>query len=136
MPPPGLPRPKLQHRSRSQRRSKLLWTRPRTRIRIPAGLRSTGSIAPNTAMRSAICWRSISSPARSLPVDDSGYGFDNIADVLSLSPALLERYMSAARLVSALAVGDMKMKPAEEQFTPLRDPPSNFRAARGNRTSE
>ncbi len=63
----------------------------------------------------------------SLPVDDSGYGFDNIADVLSLSPALLERYMSTARLVSALAVGDMKMKPAEEQYTPLRDPPSNFR---------
>src|SRR5690349_23158176 len=39
-----------------------------------------------------------------LPVDDSGYGFDNIADVLSVSPALLERYMSAARLVSRLAV--------------------------------
>ena len=28
-----------------------------------------------------------------LPVDDSGYGFDNIADVLSVSPVLLVRYM-------------------------------------------
>lgn len=63
----------------------------------------------------------------SLPVDDSGYGFDNIADVLSLSPALLERYLSAARMVSSLAVGDLKIKPAEEQYLPLRDPPSNFR---------
>ncbi len=31
-----------------------------------------------------------------LPADDSGYGFDNIASVLTLSPSLLERYMIAA----------------------------------------
>ena len=36
-------------------------------------------------------------PGSALPVDDSGYGFDNIGDVLSMSPALLEQYMSAAR---------------------------------------
>jgi hypothetical protein len=70
-------------------------------------------------------------PGSLLPVDDSGYGFDNIADVLSMSPALLERYMSAARKVSRLAVGDPKMKAEEEQFAPLRDPPSAFR--RGTR---
>jgi mono/diheme cytochrome c family protein len=70
-------------------------------------------------------------PGSMLPVDDSGYGFDNIADVLSMSPALLERYMSVARMVSRLAVGDLKMKPSEEQFLPLRDPPSSFR--RGTR---
>src|SRR5262245_24632615 len=35
-------------------------------------------------------------PGEWLPVDDSGYGFDNIAAVLSTSPALLDRYMSAA----------------------------------------
>jgi hypothetical protein len=52
-----------------------------------------------------------------LPVDDSGYGFDNIGDVLSVSPALLERYMSAARRVSRLAVGDPGMKPGEEEFS-------------------
>ena len=57
-------------------------------------------------------------PGEMLPVDDSGYGFDNIADVLSVSPALLERYMSAARLVSRLAVGDAGIKPAEEDFVP------------------
>ncbi len=32
-----------------------------------------------------------------LPADDSGYGFDTIADVLSVSPMLTERYLSAAR---------------------------------------
>ena len=41
-----------------------------------------------------------------LPTDDSGYGFDNIGDVLSVSPLLLDRYLSAARQVARLAVGD------------------------------
>ncbi|MCU0795511.1 MAG: DUF1592 domain-containing protein [Akkermansiaceae bacterium] len=33
-----------------------------------------------------------------LPPDDSGYGFDNIGDVLSMSPAHLERFLEAARI--------------------------------------
>ncbi len=41
-----------------------------------------------------------------LPADDIGYGFDNIADVLQVSPLLLERYLAAASKISALAVGD------------------------------
>jgi hypothetical protein len=40
-----------------------------------------------------------------LPADDSSYGFDNIAGVLKMSPALMERYLSAARVVSRSAVG-------------------------------
>ena len=41
-----------------------------------------------------------------LPADDSdAHGFDNMAAVLSVSPALLERYLSAARKISRLAVG-------------------------------
>jgi PAS domain-containing protein len=43
-------------------------------------------------------------PADEFPVDDSGYGFDNIGDVLSLSPMLMEKYVSAARLVARAAV--------------------------------
>ena len=35
-------------------------------------------------------------PADDFPQDDAGYGFDNIADVLSLSPVLMEKYLSAA----------------------------------------
>src|SRR5262245_18380232 len=35
-----------------------------------------------------------------LPPDDSGYGFDNIADVLTVSPLLTERYLSVARKIS------------------------------------
>ena len=61
-------------------------------------------------------------PGEWLPVDDSGYGFDNIAAVLSTSPALLDRYMSAARKVSRLAVGDLALKPIEEIYDAKRDP--------------
>ena len=42
-----------------------------------------------------------------LPADDSSEGFDNIADALRVSPALVERYTSAAVKVSRLAVGNL-----------------------------
>jgi hypothetical protein len=45
-----------------------------------------------------------------LPTDDSGYGFDNIGDVLSVSPLLLDRYLSAARQIARLAVGDPTLR--------------------------
>jgi mono/diheme cytochrome c family protein len=46
-----------------------------------------------------------------LPADDSGFGFDNIADVLSVSPGLLERYLLAANKISRLVVGDPALVP-------------------------
>ena len=45
-----------------------------------------------------------------LPADDSGHGFDNIAEALTVSPRLLERYISAAEKVAKLAVGDPKIR--------------------------
>ena len=46
-----------------------------------------------------------------LPADDVGHGFDNLAGTLALSPALMERYLSAARRISRLAVGDPTIGP-------------------------
>ena len=46
-----------------------------------------------------------------LPADDSGYGFDNIGDVLTVSPGLLARYLSAAAKISRRAVGDPTLRP-------------------------
>jgi len=43
-----------------------------------------------------------------LPADDESNGFDNIAEVLRVSPSLLEAYLAASREVSSLAVGDPK----------------------------
>ncbi len=39
------------------------------------------------------------------PADDSGYGFDNNGDVLTVSPALMQKYLSAAEKIAARAVG-------------------------------
>lgn len=51
-------------------------------------------------------------PADDFPQDDSGYGFDNIGDVLSLPPVLMEKYMTAAERVARHAVfGPDKLKP-------------------------
>jgi cytochrome c5 len=55
-----------------------------------------------------------------LPADESDHGFDNIADVLSISPTLLERYLLAAQKISRLAVGDPGIAPAIETFTVSR----------------
>ena len=51
-----------------------------------------------------------------LPADDSNYGFDNIADALTVSPVLLERYLSASWKISGLAVGDPKITPTTQTF--------------------
>ena len=55
-------------------------------------------------------------PGEALPVDDSGNGFDNQADVLTMSPSLIDRYLSLARSVSLAAVGDLRMKPTDVEF--------------------
>ena len=53
-----------------------------------------------------------------LPADDSGYGFDNIGDVLTVSPLHIEKYISAARRASRLAVGTLTPKPIVERYAP------------------
>ena len=52
-----------------------------------------------------------------LPADTTGFGFDNNADVLSVSPGLLERYLGAARKISRLAIGDPSVKPGLQTYS-------------------
>jgi Protein of unknown function (DUF1592)/Protein of unknown function (DUF1588)/Protein of unknown function (DUF1587)/Protein of unknown function (DUF1585)/Protein of unknown function (DUF1595)/Planctomycete cytochrome C len=47
-----------------------------------------------------------------LPPDDESSGFDNIADVLTVSPSLMERYLSASWNISRLAVGNVNIAPS------------------------
>ena len=54
--------------------------------------------------------------AELLPADDIGYGFDNIGDVLSVSPLLMERYLSAAGRISRMAVGDTATPPQFQTY--------------------
>ena len=46
------------------------------------------------------------------PPDDSGFGFDNIGDALTVSPMLMEKYVAAAQAVIAQAVPTQPRKPA------------------------
>jgi hypothetical protein len=51
-----------------------------------------------------------------LPIDEVNHGFDNIADALSVTPVLFERYMAAARKISRLAVGERKAEAVFEKY--------------------
>ena len=42
---------------------------------------------------------------KDMPADDTGYGFDNIADVLTVSPTLMDRYITVAGKISRMATG-------------------------------
>src|SRR5262249_56778243 len=60
-----------------------------------------------------------------LPSDDSTHGFDNIAGALTLSPALMEAYLSAAGKISRLAMGDVSA-PTQAVFEAPADTAQNF----------
>jgi mono/diheme cytochrome c family protein len=64
-----------------------------------------------------------------LPVDDTGFGFDNIADVLSVSPTLMDRYIRVAGKVARTATGMASRRAATTEFPITRDPFSNQRAS-------
>jgi hypothetical protein len=51
-----------------------------------------------------------------LPADNPGVGFDNNADILSVTPGLMNRYMSAASKVSRLAIGDPGIRPTIQVY--------------------
>jgi len=54
---------------------------------------------------------------KEFPPDDAGYGFDNIGDVLTLPPMLLEKYLAAAKTVVTKAVPAVSGVPAEKVIT-------------------
>jgi hypothetical protein len=56
-----------------------------------------------------------------LPPDDSAYGFDNISDVLGVSPSLQEKYLSAAVKIAALAVGNPDLSAGSDTFRIKQD---------------
>jgi hypothetical protein len=51
-----------------------------------------------------------------LPPDNMSYGFDNISDVLTSNPTLMEAYIRAAGKISRLAVGDPQMSATVEPY--------------------
>jgi hypothetical protein len=60
-------------------------------------------------------------PANDFPLDDSGYGFDNIGDVLTISPVLMEKYLAAAeRIIRDAVLPEAPRRVIVERYEPER----------------
>jgi len=105
MPPLGAPRPE-----RTQLDGFAAWLE--TTIDAASAQANPGRTVPRRLNRAeyAASVRDLLSleidSAALLPADDANHGFDNMADALKMSPALLEAYLSASRKISRMAVGD------------------------------
>jgi mono/diheme cytochrome c family protein len=59
-------------------------------------------------------------PVAMLPPDTQAHGFDTNADALSMEPALLDRYLTAAAKIARTAVGDPTVPPSVERYTAVK----------------
>ena len=64
-------------------------------------------------------------PADDFPRDDVGYGFENIGDVLSVSPVLMERYLDAAERIAAQAIPVNPLKPPKRTLAAMYCEPAS-----------
>jgi hypothetical protein len=105
MPPKGRPRPAPEAMARVTR-----WIEARLTAEWPATRPDPGRVTARRLNRAEYnnTVRDLLGvdlrPADDFPTDDSGYGFDTIADVLSVSPVHLERYLAAAEKLAAAAI--------------------------------
>ena len=106
MPPAGAPRPERAALDRSPRswKTRSIAPPPPLRTRAHPALHRLNRTEYANAVRDLL---DLPVDATALlPGDDSSEGFDNIASVLSVSPALMQAYVSAAAKISRLAIGD------------------------------
>ena len=71
-------------------------------------------------------------PSEFFPPDDSGYGFDNIGDVLTVSPVLMEKYFDAAERVARALIAEKPAVPEQRRVAndfKLVDEPAPGRSA-------
>src|SRR6202451_4575150 len=61
-----------------------------------------------------------------LPPDEQAFGFENNAEALSMPPALLDRYISAAAAIARRAVGDPSMPPAFVRYGAIKNNPNDL----------
>ena len=72
-------------------------------------------------------------PAENFPADDIGHGFDNIGDVLSISPVHLERYLDAAESIIDRALPHVPPKPSNRTTYSIFLEPGGYRSENGTR---
>ncbi|HEY7087572.1 MAG TPA: DUF1587 domain-containing protein, partial [Tepidisphaeraceae bacterium] len=123
MPPSGMPRP-----DRAALDDLVTWMetqldRSATTYLPPPGLHRLNRTEYTNAVRDVFGLQV--DATKFLPADDSTHGFDNIAGALTLSPALMEAYLSAAGKISRLAVGDVS-SPSQAVFEVPADTAQNY----------
>jgi mono/diheme cytochrome c family protein len=119
MPPRGAPRPPAKQIEAFTRWLGALFTRLDREIKPDPGrvtARRLNRAEYNNTIRDLLGVDF--KPAEDFPPDDSGYGFDNNGDVLSLSPLLMEKYLKAAERIAAAAI---------PVFSPVRPTLARFR---------
>ncbi len=111
MPPTGKPKPPLEQRDALVKwlDDNVFWFDPAKPDPGHTTLRRLNRAEYNNTIRDLLYLYDVQ-PADDFPPDDTGYGFDNIGDVLTISPMHMEKYMRAARRMSGLA---MKVVPPE-----------------------
>jgi hypothetical protein len=70
-------------------------------------------------------------PAADFPDDDIGHGFDNIGDVLTVSPVLMERYLDAAETIVSRVIVETPPKPASRYLSGRFLQPGNAKTPQG-----
>jgi len=123
MPPSGMPQP-----NPATRDALIGWLekeidRSSTPYLPPPGLHRLNRTEYTNAIRDVL--RLEVDASKFLPPDDSTHGFDNIAGALTLSPALMEAYLSAAGKISRLAIGDVSA-PTQAVFEVPADTAQNY----------
>ncbi len=108
MPPTGRPRPEP-----ASSKDLAMWLETEL-DRAAAALPNAGRVPPHRLNRTEYVnavrdLLGLEIPVALLPIENATGGFDNIAGALTVSPLLLERYMSLGRQVSRLAIGDSTM---------------------------
>ncbi len=110
MPPPGMPRPERAALERFAESLEKELDRSAKTDPGPSALRRLNRAEYAAAVHDLLGLDvDVSSM---LPADDANFGFDNIANSMKVSPALLEAYLSASRKIARLAVGDREIAPA------------------------
>lgn len=119
MPPKGMPRPSLEQVSEFTRFVEGEWERADRNLKPDPGrvtARRLNRIEYTNTIRDllAVDFRA----EKDFPTDDSGYGFDNIGDVLTISPVLMQKYLEAAETISSRALGadPLPAKPVEFEY--------------------
>jgi hypothetical protein len=123
MPPSGMPQPDPATRDALISFLEKELDRSATPYLPPPGLHRLNRTEYTNAVRDVLGLQV--DATKFLPPDDSTHGFDNIAGALTLSPALMEAYLSAAGKISRLAVGDVSA-PTQAVFEVPADTAQNY----------